>query len=168
MAGRAKPIVEMLIPRRWKSDACARSKHVASLFLPKHVAPQLPAGFPGGSGLGRTTRRLSADLMIGTVDRHMHRVLPISVGLAVRCSRPLDLERKLSLVGGEYLPRQTQSSTSCFPARAGAGYGDYRATAQGAFKCAALDPSRRRCHRCARPTIAAREIPQRHKGPGAF
>ncbi|WP_417414748.1 phytoene desaturase family protein [Hoeflea sp.] len=126
----SKPIVEMLIPSTLDPTLAAEGKHVASLFC-QHVAPQLPDGFPGGSSWD-DHKEAVADLMIGTVDRHAPGFAKSVIGRQVLS--PLDLERKLSLVGGDIFHGKL-SLNQLFSARPVLGYGAYRAPMKGLYMC---------------------------------
>ena len=126
----SKPIVEMLIPSTLDPTLAPEGKHVASLFC-QHVAPQLPDGFPGGSSWD-DHKEAVADLMIGTVDRHAPGFAKSVIGRQVLS--PLDLERKLSLIGGDIFHGKL-SLNQLFSARPVLGYGAYRAPLKGLYMC---------------------------------
>ncbi|AKI02800.1 phytoene dehydrogenase-like oxidoreductase [Hoeflea sp. IMCC20628] len=125
-----QPIVEMLIPSTLDPTLAPEGKHVASLFC-QHVAPTLPDGFPGGSSWD-DHRDTVADLMIATVDHHAPGFADIVVGRQVLS--PLDLERILSLVGGDIFHGKL-SLNQLFSARPVLGYGAYRAPLAGLYMC---------------------------------
>ena len=125
-----QPIVEMLIPSTLDSTLAPEGKHVASLFC-QHVAPTLPADFPGGSSWD-DHREAVADLMIGTVERHAPGFKDSVIGRQVLS--PLDLERTLSLVGGDIFHGRL-SLNQLFSARPVLGYGAYRGPLKGLYMC---------------------------------
>ena len=125
-----EPIVEMLIPSTLDPTLAPEGKHVASLFC-QHVAPQLPDGFPGGSSWDDHREKV-ADLMIATVDAHAPGFADSVLGRQVLS--PLDLERKLSLVGGDIFHGKLNLN-QLFSARPLLGYGAYRGPLKGLYMC---------------------------------
>jgi len=125
-----QPVVEMLIPSTLDSTLAPQGKHVASLFC-QHVAPELPDGFPGVASWD-DHKEAVADLMIGTVDRYAPGFAKSVIGRQVLS--PLDLERKLSLVGGDIFHGKL-SLNQLFSARPVLGYGAYRAPLKGLYMC---------------------------------
>lgn len=125
-----QPIVEMLVPSTLDTTLAPQGKHVASLFC-QHVAPVLPDGFPGGSSWD-DHREAVADLMIGTVDRHAPGFKDSVIARQVLS--PLDLERVLSLVGGDIFHGKL-SLNQLFSARPVLGHGAYRAPLPGLYMC---------------------------------
>ena len=125
-----EPIVEMLIPSTLDPTLAPEGKHVASLFC-QHVAPRLPDDFPGGSSWD-DHRDTVADLMIATVDRHAPGFAESVIGRQVLS--PLDLERVLSLVGGDIFHGKL-SLNQLFSARPVLGHGAYRAPLKGLYMC---------------------------------
>lgn len=125
-----QPIVEMLIASTLDETLAPQGRHVASLFC-QHVAPSLPEGFPGGSSWD-DHKQAVADLMIATVDRHA----PGFAGsvIARQVLSPLDLERQLSLVGGDIFHGKL-SLNQLFSARPMLGYGAYRGPLKGLYMC---------------------------------
>ena len=95
-AGRAEPIVELLIPSVVDDSLAPPGMHVASLFC-QHVHPDLPQ-----VAAGRTwddARDEVADLMIDTVNRVAPNFRASVLGR--RALSPLDLEREFGLIGGD-------------------------------------------------------------------
>ncbi|MBC7281007.1 NAD(P)/FAD-dependent oxidoreductase [Hoeflea sp.] len=127
-----QPVVEMLIASTLDDSLAPEGKHVASLFC-QHVAPTLPADFPGGSSWD-DHRETVADLMIDTVDRHAPGFRDSVI--ARQALSPLDLERKLSLVGGDIFHGKL-SLNQLFSARPVLGYGAYRGPLKGLYMCGA-------------------------------
>ncbi len=125
-----QPIIEMLIPSTLDPTLAPEGKHVASLFC-QHVAPELPDDFPGGSSWD-DHREAVADLMIATIDRHAPGFAQSVLGRQVLS--PLDLERKLSLVGGDIFHGKL-SLNQLFSARPVLGHGAYRAPLPGLYMC---------------------------------
>lgn len=125
-----QPVVEMLIPSTLDNTLAPGGKHVASLFC-QHVAPTLPGDFPGGSSWD-DHREAVADLMIETVDRHAPGFRDSVIGRQVLS--PLDLERMLSLVGGDIFHGKL-SLNQLFSARPVLGHGAYRAPLRGLYMC---------------------------------
>jgi phytoene dehydrogenase-like protein len=126
------PIVEMLIPSTLDDSLAPAGKHVASLFC-QHVAPQLPAGFPGGSSWD-DHRETVADLMIATVDNAAPGFAASVVGRQIKS--PLDLERDFGLVGGDIFHGRL-TLDQLFSARPMLGHGDYRGPIPGLYMCGA-------------------------------
>ena len=123
-----EPIVEMLIPSTLDDSLAPAGQHVASLFC-QHVAPDL--------GPGRSWddhRDEVADLMIATVDRHAPGFARSVLGRQVLS--PLDLERKLGLVGGDIFHGRL-TLDQLFSARPVLGAGDHRTPVTGLYQCGA-------------------------------
>lgn len=125
-----EPIVEMLIPSTLDDGLAPKGGHVASLFC-QHVAPELPADFPGGSSWD-DHRDTVADLMIATVDRYAPGFSASVVGRQI--NSPLDLERTFGLVGGDIF-HGALSLDQLFSARPMLGHGDYRGPVKGLYMC---------------------------------
>jgi phytoene dehydrogenase-like protein len=125
-----QPVIEMLIPSTLDQTLAPEGKHVASLFC-QHVAPKLPGDFPGGASWD-DHRDAVADLMMATVDRYAPGFARSVVGRQVLS--PLDLERKLSLVGGDIFHGKL-SLNQLFSARPVLGYGAYRGPLKGLYMC---------------------------------
>ncbi len=126
------PIVEMLIPSTLDDSLAPAGKHVASLFC-QHVAPELPAGFPGGNSWD-DHRETVADLMIATVDKAAPGFAASVIGRQIKS--PLDLERDFGLVGGDIFHGRL-TLDQLFSARPMLGHGDYRGPIPGLYMCGA-------------------------------
>ncbi|MBH0239277.1 phytoene desaturase family protein [Methylobrevis albus] len=126
----AQPIVEMLIPSTLDDSLAPPGQHVASLFC-QHVAPELPAGFPGGSSWD-DHRETVADLMIATVDAYAPGFKASVLGRQI--NSPLDLERTFGLVGGDIF-HGALSLNQIFSARPMLGHADYRGPVKGLYTC---------------------------------
>jgi len=124
------PIVEMLIPSTLDDTLAPPGKHVASLFC-QHVAPELPADFPGGSSWDDHRDKV-ADLMIATVNAYAPNFASAVIGRQVLS--PLDLERTFGLLGGDIFHGQL-SLDQVFSARPVPGYADYRSPIPGLYMC---------------------------------
>jgi phytoene dehydrogenase-like protein len=123
-----RPIVEMLIPSMLDDSLAPPGRHVASLFC-QHAAPELPDGRSWDDH-----REEVADLMIATVDAHAPGFAASVLGRTALS--PLDLERKLALVGGDIFHGRLQLD-QLFSARPVLGHGDYRAPVKGLYLCGA-------------------------------
>ncbi len=126
------PIVEMLIPSTLDDSLAPPGQHVASLFC-QHVAPELPAGFPGGSSWD-DHRETVADLMIATVDKAAPGFAASVLGRQIKS--PLDLERDFGLVGGDIFHGKL-TLDQLFSARPMLGHADYRGPLPGLYMCGA-------------------------------
>lgn len=124
------PVVEMLIPSTLDETLAPKGAHVASLFC-QHVAPELPADFPGGASWDAHKEEV-ADLMIATVDAHAPGFAASVLGRQVLS--PADLERELGLVGGDIF-HGALSLGQIFSARPVLGHADYRAPLPGLYLC---------------------------------
>ena len=125
MAGRAKPIVEMLIPSTLDDTLAPQGQHVASLFC-QHVAPELPNGVMGRSSRGG--RRPD--------DRHGRPPMRRTSRLG---ARPADHVAARS--GAHLRPRRRRHlpraliSGQLFTARPMLGHADYRGPVPGLYMC---------------------------------
>ena len=90
-----KPIVEMLIPSTLDDSLAPPGQHVASLFC-QQFAPTLPDGRSWDD-----EREAAADLIINTVNDWAPNFKASVLGRMILS--PLDLERKLGLVGGDIM-----------------------------------------------------------------
>jgi phytoene dehydrogenase-like protein len=120
----------MLIPSTLDDTLAPPGRHVASLFC-QHVAPTLPAGFPGGDTWDAHKERV-ADLMIDTVDAYAPNFRASILGRQVLS--PLDLERTFGLIGGDIFHGQL-SLDQIFSLRPMLGHADYRAPIAGLYLC---------------------------------
>ena len=124
------PVIEMLIPSTLDDTLAPPGKHVASLFC-QHVAPELPADFPGGASWDDHKEKV-ADLMIETVNAYAPNFAASVIGRQVLS--PLDLERTFGLLGGDIFHGQL-SLDQIFSARPILGHADYRAPIAGLYMC---------------------------------
>ncbi len=126
------PVIEMVIPSTLDDSLAPPGRHVASLFC-QHVAPELPADFPGGASWD-DHKDAVADLMIDTVDSYAPNFKASVIGRQVLS--PLDLERDFGLLGGDIFHGQL-SLDQLFSARPMLGYADYRTPISGLYMCGA-------------------------------
>jgi phytoene dehydrogenase-like protein len=124
------PVIEMLIPSTLDDGLAPTGRHVASLFC-QHVAPELPADFPGGSSWDDHRDKV-ADLMIETVGAYAPNFPDAVLGRQVLS--PLDLERDFGLLGGDIFHGQL-TLDQLFSARPMLGHADYRAPLPGLYMC---------------------------------
>ncbi|MGH6926409.1 MAG: phytoene desaturase family protein [Propylenella sp.] len=124
------PVIEMLIPSTLDDSLAPAGRHVASLFC-QHVAPELPADFPGGSSWDDHRDKV-ADLMIATVNAHAPNFAASMIGRQVLS--PLDLERDFGLLGGDIFHGQL-TLDQLFSLRPMLGYADYRTPIPGLYIC---------------------------------
>jgi phytoene dehydrogenase-like protein len=118
------PIVEMLIPSTVDDSLAPPGAHVASLFC-QHFSPDLGARW-------EEHREEVADLVIDTVDRYAPNFKASVLGRMVLT--PLDLERKLGLVGGDIF-HGALSLDQLFSARPVLGHADYRGPVPHLYLC---------------------------------
>jgi len=121
-----QPFVEMLIPSTVDDTLAPPGQHVASLFC-QHFNPKLPAGRSWDDA-----RDEAADLIIETVNQHAPNFKSSVLGRMVLS--PLDLERKLGLVGGDIFHGALRLN-QLFSARPLLGHADYRGPVQGLYLC---------------------------------
>ncbi len=124
------PVIEMLIPSTLDDTLAPPGQHVASLFC-QHVAPILPADFPGGASWD-AHKETVADLMIETVNAYAPNFSASVIGRQVLS--PLDLERTFGLLGGDIF-HGALSLDQIFSARPAIGHADYRAPIPGLYMC---------------------------------
>lgn len=122
----AAPVVEMLIPSTLDPSLAPAGKHVASLFC-QQFAYQLPDGRSWDD-----QREIAAELIIDTVDKHAPGFKQSVI--AKQILSPLDLERKLALVGGDIFHGK-MSLDQLFSARPMLGHGSYRSPIKGLYMC---------------------------------
>lgn len=118
------PIVEMLIPTTLDDSLAPKGQHVASLFC-QQFDPKVEWD---------EHRESAADMIIDTVD-HYAPGFKASV-LGCQILSPLDLERVLSLTGGDIM-HGVLSLDQMFSARPMLGHGNYRAPIKGLYMCGA-------------------------------
>jgi phytoene dehydrogenase-like protein len=124
------PVIEMLIPSTLDDSLAPAGRHVASLFC-QHVAPELPADFPGGSSWDSHKDKV-ADLMIATVGAYAPNFAASVIGRQVLS--PLDLERDFGLLGGDIFHGQL-TLDQLFSLRPMLGYAAYRTPIPGLYIC---------------------------------
>ncbi len=121
-----EPFVELLIPSTVDDTLAPPGQHVASLFC-QHFNPKLPDGRSWD-----TVREAVADQIIETVNRHAPNFKASVLGRMILS--PLDLERKLGLVGGDIFHGALRLN-QLFSARPLLGHADYRAPIRGLYLC---------------------------------
>jgi phytoene dehydrogenase-like protein len=120
------PAIEMHMPSAYDETLAPRGAHVASLFC-QYFAPTLPDGRSWDDA-----REAAADTVIDTVTAFAPN-FRASV-IARSALSPLDLERKLALIGGDIFHGQL-GLDQLFSARPVLGHADYRAPIRGLFMC---------------------------------
>lgn len=120
------PAIEMHLPSAYDDSLAPKGAHVASLFC-QYFAPSLPAGKSWDDA-----REAAAGAVIDTVTRFAPNFRPSIIAKTVLT--PLDLERKLSLVGGDIFHGQL-GLDQLFSARPVLGHGDYRSPIPGLYMC---------------------------------
>jgi len=121
-----KPIIEMLIPSTLDNTLAPKGKHVASLFC-----QQFSYNLPNGKTWDEQ-RETAADHIINTVDSYAPGFAKSVLGRQILS--PLDLERKLALIGGDIFHGR-MSLDQLFSARPVLGHGSYRAPIKGLYMC---------------------------------
>ncbi|MDI1252580.1 NAD(P)/FAD-dependent oxidoreductase [Thermomonas sp.] len=119
-----QPIVELVISSTLDDTLAPPGQHVASMFC-QQVNPDMPD--KGGDGGWDAHRDTVAKLMIDTVDAYAPNFA--SSVLGYEALSPLDLERRIGLVGGDIF-HGALGLDQMFSARPLLGQGNYR----GAFK----------------------------------
>jgi len=120
------PAIEMHLPSAYDETLAPKGAHVASLFC-QYFAPSLPAGASWDEA-----RDAAADAVIDTVTAFAPNFRSSIVARMVLT--PLDLERKLALVGGDIFHGQL-GLDQLFSARPVLGHGDYRSPIPGLYMC---------------------------------
>jgi phytoene dehydrogenase-like protein len=123
-----QPIVEMLIPSTVDDSLAPKGAHVASLFC-QHFNPELPDGRSWDQ-----CREQAADLIIDTVNAHAPNFRQSVLGRMILS--PLDLERKIGLIGGDIF-HGALTLDQLYSARPLLGYGSYRGPLPGLYMCGA-------------------------------
>ena len=120
------PIIEMLLPSTIDDSLAPQGKHVASLFC-QQFSYNLPKGLSWDN-----ERERVADHILDTVDK----VAPgfKSLVLGRQLLSPLDLERKLALIGGDIF-HGCMGLDQLFSARPVLGHGSYRSPIKGLYMC---------------------------------
>ncbi len=121
-----KPFVEMYIPSTVDETLAPPGQHVASLFC-QHFNKDL-----GNGQSWDDVREEAADLIIDTVNNHAPNFKASIKGRMILS--PLDLERKLALVGGDIFHGSLRLN-QLFSARPMLGFGDYRTPLKGVYMC---------------------------------
>ncbi|OFX06146.1 MAG: FAD-dependent oxidoreductase [Alphaproteobacteria bacterium RIFCSPHIGHO2_12_FULL_63_12] len=120
------PAIEMHIPSVYDETLAPKGAHVANLFC-QYFAPNLPGGRSWDEA-----RDAAADAIIDTVTTYAPNFR--SSMIARMALSPLDLERKLALVGGDIFHGQL-GIDQLFSARPVLGHADYRSPIKGLFMC---------------------------------
>jgi phytoene dehydrogenase-like protein len=121
-----KPVIEMHIQSVLDDSLAPKGQHVASLFC-QHVAPELPDGSSWDN-----RREEVADVVIDTLTAYAPNFRSSVLGRMILS--PLDMERKLALVGGDIFHGQL-SLDQLYSARPVLGHGDYRGPLKGLYMC---------------------------------
>lgn len=121
-----RPVIEMHIPSVIDDSLAPKGAHVANLFC-QYFAPNLPNGESWDAH-----RDEAADAVIDAIDRYAPNFRASIVGRMALS--PLDLERKLALVGGDIFHGQL-GIDQLFSARPVLGYADYRGPFEGLYMC---------------------------------
>ncbi len=121
-----KPFVEMYIPSTVDDSLAPPGQHVASLFC-QHFNKDLADGKSWDD-----VREHVADLIIDTVNEYAPNFKASVKGRMILS--PLDLERKLALVGGDIFHGSLRLN-QLFSARPMLGYGDYRTPIKSLYMC---------------------------------
>ncbi len=120
------PAIEMHIQSVLDDSLAPPGRHVASLFC-QQFAPTLRDGSSWDDH-----RETVADLIVDTVDRLAPGFKASILGRMILS--PLDLERKLSLTGGDIF-HGALTLDQLYSARPALGYGDYRSPVRGLYMC---------------------------------
>ncbi len=120
------PAIEMHIPSVYDDTLAPRGAHVANLFC-QYFAPELPGGKSWDEA-----RDVAAETIIDTVTQYAPNFRSAILGRMALS--PLDLERKLALVGGDIFHGQL-GIDQLFSARPMLGHADYRSPIKGLFMC---------------------------------
>ncbi len=120
------PAIEMHMPSAYDDSLAPKGAHVASLFC-QYFAPTLPAG-----RRWEEERMAAADAVIDAVTAFAPNFRSSIIARAFLT--PLDLERKLALVGGDIFHGQL-GLDQLFSARPMLGHGDYRSPVPGLYMC---------------------------------
>ena len=121
-----KPAIEMHIPSVVDDSLAPPGHHVASLFC-QQFAPEIPDGRSWDD-----CKEEVADLIIDTINNYAPN---FKQSIAGRMSlSPLDLERKIGLIGGDIF-HGALNLNQMYSARPALGYGDYRGPLKGLYMC---------------------------------
>jgi len=121
-----KPVIEMHLPSVYDDSLAPPGRHVASLFC-QHFAPELP-----DERRWDNCRAAAADSVIDTITRYAPNFRASILGRMILS--PLDLERKIGLVGGDIFHGQLRID-QLFSARPMLGHADYRGPIDGLYMC---------------------------------
>ena len=121
-----QPAIEMHLQSVNDDSLAPPGQHVASLFC-QQFAPELPDGSSWDDH-----RETVADLIIDTIDRYAPNFKSAVLGRMILS--PLDLERKLALVGGDIFHGALRLD-QLFSARPMLGHADYRGPLAGLYMC---------------------------------
>ncbi len=121
-----QPAIEMHIPSVLDDSLAPPGQHVASLFC-QQFAPTLPDGSSWDDH-----REAAADLVVDTVTAYAPNFKGAVLGRMILS--PLDLERKLALIGGDIF-HGSLTLDQLYSARPALGFGDYRAPIAGLYMC---------------------------------
>ena len=124
-----QPIVEVVISSTLDDTLAPPGQHVASLFC-QQVNPDMPD--EAGDGGWDAHRDTVAKLMIDTVDAYAPNFARSVLGY--EALSPLDLERRIGLVGGDIF-HGALGLDQMFSARPLLGQGNYRGAFQGLYLC---------------------------------
>jgi phytoene dehydrogenase-like protein len=124
-----QPIVEVVISSTLDDTLAPPGQHVASLFC-QQVNPDMPD--EAGDGGWDAHRDTVAKLMIDTVDAYAPNFARSVLGH--EALSPLDLERRIGLVGGDIF-HGALGLDQMFSARPLLGQGNYRGAFQGLYLC---------------------------------
>ena len=124
-----QPIVEVVISSTLDDTLAPPGQHVASLFC-QQVNPDMPD--EGGDGGWDAHRDTVARLMIDTVDAHAPNFARSVLGY--EALSPLDLERRIGLVGGDIF-HGALGLDQMFSARPLLGQGNYRGAFRQLYLC---------------------------------
>lgn len=120
------PAIEMHLPSVYDETLAPKGAHVANLFC-QYFAPKLADGRSWDEA-----RDEAADAIIDTITAYAPNFR--SSIIARMALSPLDLERKLALVGGDIFHGQL-GIDQLFSARPVLGHADYRSPIKGLFMC---------------------------------
>lgn len=121
-----RPVIEMHLPSVIDPSLAPPGQHVANLFC-QNFAPQLPDGRSWDEA-----RDEAAETIIDTVNQYAPNFRDSILGRMALS--PLDLERKLALVGGDIF-HGALGLDQLFSARPVLGHADYRGPFKGLYMC---------------------------------
>ena len=126
-----KPIVSMCIPSTLDDSLAPAGKHVMSLFC-----QHFPYDLPGGRHWDEERQR-AADLIVDTVDALAPNFKRSILGRQI--NSPLDIERKLGMVGGDIFHGALHLD-QIYALRPAPGYADHRSPVRGLYVCGSGSP----------------------------